>query len=523
MTKSKMRVVRTAGLAALAASALVLSACSGSPSSSAGGDGAVAADGGHLTVVTSARGWEGLDPAASAVSTYRVMLFSIYDPLFKLDEKGEVVPWLVKEASSSDDGLEWTFELQDGVKFHDGTDFNAEAVKINLDRQTDTEKRSGEGGNLPRGAMSTEVVDDLTVKILLDDPVESLTSALASSVVGLMASPSAIEKYGEDYGLHPVGTGPFVFDDTAHIVGQSAHATKNEDYWVDGQPKLDEITFKQMDSAASGLQALRSGEAQMLDNAGPMQVDAIAGDSDFTGVFQPPVTVSQLYMNTKKAPFDDIRARQAITLAIDQQDLIDNLFYGIGAPASSPIGSGSWAFPGWVESYPKPDVEAAKKLVDEIGGLSFTGLFANTSEGAELGAAIQSQLARAGIKMEVSTPDQATRISDTFGGKFELVQFAVMGSADPDVLFRPWFDPSGANPSGIDDAELHSLLMEARTTPGNDARAAIYAKAAERVAKLSPTAYLAEVPLYKILSSDLVGFSMPPADAPYMGEVAFKK
>jgi len=500
----------------LVAAALMLAGCSGG--SGSGAEETPTGDpvaGGETTIVVSGRSWAHLDVAVPAVTPIKPLLNAVYDGLLRLTPDGEIVPWLAASYEASDDRLSWTLELQPDVVFTDGTPFNAEAVKFNLERQIDPDQRAGEGGNLPRDITVT-AVDELTVLIGLTEPDESLPSALATTAVGLMASPTAVEKWGGEYGLHPVGTGPFMLE--SQVVGQEAKLVKNPDYWVKGLPYLDRVTYRALGSADSALQTLRSGGADVMDFVAPQQADAAKGDATLTLVERPALSVNEILLNTTKPPFDDVRARRALGYAIDQESLAKSLFFGYVNPTQSPIGSGSWAWSGeTVDGYPAFDLDEAKKLVEEIGGLSFSVKVSNTPDYLQQMAAVQAQLAKAGIEMEIDAVEPSQKIADVFSRNYEAGQFIIPGLPDPDNYVRPFFDSTaGANPSGLQDPDLDALFAQGRTTAGVDARAEIYKQAFERMAEVTPVVYLSDMPVMRLQNQRIQGIEYLTTDVFYL-------
>jgi peptide/nickel transport system substrate-binding protein len=507
--------VRLTATALVTAAALLLAGCSGSSATpAASGDGKPVA-GGDATFVISGRTWAHLDVAAPAVTPIKGLINTIYDGLLRMTPDGKIVPWLAKSYETSPDRLSWTFHLQEGVTFTDGTPFNAEAVKFNLERQVDPDQRAGEGGNLPQD-LTVEVVDEHTAVVKLSEPDEALPSALATTAVGLMASPTAVKKWGAEYGLHPVGAGPFMLD--SQVVGQQIKLVKNPDYWVKGQPYLDSVTYRALGSADSALQTLKSGGADVMDSVAPQQANAAKGDASLTLTRNPSLGVNLMMLNTTKPPFDDVRARRAVGYAIDQQTLSDSLFFGYFKPTESMIAEGSWASPGQkVDSYPSYDLDQAKKLVTEIGGLSFSFKVPNSSDWLQQAAASQAMLAKAGIDMKIDAVEPSKKIADFFSRNYEAIHFAVPGLPDPDNYVRPFFDSTaGANPSGLQDAELDALFAKGRTTAGEDARKDIYRQVAERMGETAAAVYVSDYPWMSLQNKRIHGVEFLPTGISYL-------
>jgi len=201
-----------------------------------------------------------LDPNLSSAYVDRQVMASIYDRLVDIDENGEIVPMLAESYEVSGDGLEYTFKLRQGVQFHDGEPFDAEAVKFNLERyQEEDSVRSTE----IEPVKSVEAVDDSTVRITLKRPFAPFLAVLTDRA-GIMVSPKAVEEGGGRVSKKPVGTGPFEF--VERVRGDHITVKKNPDYWRDGLPKLDEIVYNGIDDENVQYQNLQSGELDLIDS-----------------------------------------------------------------------------------------------------------------------------------------------------------------------------------------------------------------------------------------------------------------
>jgi peptide/nickel transport system substrate-binding protein len=255
-----------------------------------------------------------------------------------------------------------------------------------------------------------------------------------------------------------------------------------------------------------------------MDYVQPLQAKSVEGASDLTLIQAPATAVNEYILNTTTAPFDDVRARRALGYAIDQQELSDNLFLGFFKPVQSIMASGSWAYPGdEVSGYPAFDVDKAQELVDELGGLEFTLKTSNTPDFLQQAAAVQAQLARAGITMNIEPVEPSKKIADCFSRQYQACQFVVPGLPDPDGYARPFFDSSaGANPSGLEDAALDDLFAQGRTTVGQEDRKVIYDQVQARMAELVPAVFLSDVPPMRIQASDVSGVIYLPTDAFYL-------
>src|SRR5215212_2885793 len=199
-----------------------------------------------------------LDPNLSSAYVDRQVMASLYDKLIDLDQNGEIVPMLAKSYDVSDDGKIYTFHLREGVKFHDGTPFNAEAVKVNLDRyQQEDSVRSTEVEPIE----SVEVIDPMTVRVTMSEPFAPFLAVLTDRA-GIMASPKAIKESGGRISKDPVGTGPFKF--VERVRGDHITVEKNPDYWRDGYPKIDKIIYKGIEDENVQYQNRRGASLTLL-------------------------------------------------------------------------------------------------------------------------------------------------------------------------------------------------------------------------------------------------------------------
>ena len=262
---------------------------------------------------------------------------AIFDTLTYLDDKGGAQPKLALSWTHSDDFKTWTFKLRPGVKFHDGTPFNAEAVKANFDRQKDP-------ANKCRCAFyiafihDVQAPDELTVVYNLNDPAVNLPAILTiQSSNNVVQSPTAWKTKGDDYNRNPVGTGPYILK--SWTAGDRMVLEKNPDYWNKGHPYLDRIVLKPLPDAQSRFASLQSGEADIVwddeydaDNIQKAQKDPKMTVHTYVG------SGAAVYaFNTKVAPFDDVRVRQALVMAIDRKKMSQAITNGLSTAGQQPL------------------------------------------------------------------------------------------------------------------------------------------------------------------------------------------
>ncbi|SHJ98033.1 glutathione ABC transporter substrate-binding protein [Paramaledivibacter caminithermalis] len=338
--------------------------------------------------------------SGSATST---MYESLYD--YKLDMSLE--PVLATGYDVSEDGLEYTFYIREGVTFHDGTPLNAEAVKYNFDRVSNKEKNLKRRRNLLH-VVSTEVIDEYTLLVKLDAPFAPMLNRIASIKI---ISPAALEKYG-DKGIitNPVGTGPYVFEEWTP--GDKMVVRTNENYWREG-PKIDTLTFKPVTENGARIAMLQTGDADFIYPMPTEQVKAVEGDKNIE-VIEGPSTIARFtFLNMSKEIFSDVRVRQAINYAIDKKAYAKVVKSGYAVPLTSHVPSTITYHVAQPEY--EYNLEKAKKLMAEAGypnGFKTHIWAPNDTENMKGMQFISQQLSKIGIEVEVVPMEEGT-LSDS--------------------------------------------------------------------------------------------------------------
>jgi peptide/nickel transport system substrate-binding protein len=465
----------TAGLMVLAASG-----CSSSedPSDSSSSGGEPVA-GGELAIGLDSEP-ESLDPAADSGYASTQVKAQIFDALFLAGEDGSIEPNLVDSWEESSP-TEYVFTLRSGVTFTDGTPFNAEAVKTNLERIADPK-----GGSTWQDALSAvkniDVVDSETVKLTLSEPYAPLLSVLADQP-GYMVSPKTLQS-PDSVATEPVGTGPFELAEwqkNDHI-----ELVKNDDYWRDGEPHLDRVTFRPISDPTAKITDLLSGRIQAVDYVPAQLISRVQSEDSLQYKAGEPNYGATVYipLNPNKAPFDDVEVRQAVQVAIDRESIVKNVAFGAGTPSRAMLGSSSWAFD---DSLPELtyDVEQAKSL---LGGQQIDIELQVPPTYVQHAQVIKENLAAAGINAELVRMDWGQLIDNYYKGDFQAQVQDVLGltRSDPDGLLSGFFETSGSlNGTGAGSAEIDEMLDEARTIQDREKRKEIYADVLEQEAEQS--------------------------------------
>lgn len=474
-TTPHRRLLAVAAVGAVASA--LLAACGGS-----GGDDQQpsSAEGGTLTVAQSAD-IVTMDPAMHRTRITQTVVRNVFEALVNQDDALNPVPELATEWTQVD-ATTWRFTLREGVRFHNGEPFTAEAVKFSIERVLDPDQASPRASML---SMIDEVIveDDYTVVITTEQPAPTL---LASLSVNEIVPPAYVQEVGdEEFAKNPVGTGPFTF--VEWVPNERVVLAANDDYWG-GRPKIDQLVFKPIPEVSTRIAALRSGDVQI---AAEIPADLAASlDGDVRAVPVSGTRIFFLAMNVTMAPFDDLAVRVAVNQAIDRQLLVDSIYQGRARVLNQP------AFPemvGYHEGFTGYDYdpEAASAVLSD---LDMTIEIDVEEKDKILAEAVAGQLQAAGLDARVRVLEGQAFL-DAINGGSSLAYLSSWGVAegDADVIFaRHFWSPSRAESvfTGYENAELDVLIERGRSTADGDERERIYAEAIEIVMADAPWAPL---------------------------------
>jgi peptide/nickel transport system substrate-binding protein len=442
----------------------------------------------------------GIDPHVNRSSELGIPLTSVYDTLVFLDpESGGFVPGLAERWEMSDDGLVYTFYLRRDVRFHDGTAFDAEAVRFNLERVTSDELASQKARYMLGPYAGTEVVGEHTVRIRLSEPFAPLLDAL-SQVYLAMVSPTAAERWGHEYQLHQVGTGPYVFSE--YVPGDHLLLRSNLDYaWAPSvyeneRAVIPEIEFRFFADPPARLPALQTGEADIVGEIPPHQAAQLVEDPAFRIEAVPiPGASLMFFLNTTRPPLDDLKVRQALLYGTDREAVIATVFHDTSPVAHGPLAAITFGYEPAVEAlYPFDPVRAAS-LLDQAGWTDSDGDQVRERDGQtltldaylmgwgympEVGQLLQAQWQQLGIEVNGRVVSFVEAMEIAAEGEHHLIPFNLSGS-DPDML-RQFFHSQGAsNWSKLNDPEIDAWLEDAARTSDQVERSQLYGEVQIRV------------------------------------------
>lgn len=347
--------------------------------------------------------------------------------LVRMDTKGLPEPWLATAWQYSADYTSLTFTLRKGVKFHDGTDFNATAAKYCLDLVRESTRPD------LKSVSSIDIVDDYTIRLNLSKYEPQMLTTMAFGRPGWIVSPTAIKANSKEWCmLHPVGTGPFKF--VSYQTDVSLKFEKFDGYWQKGKPYLDAVQYLMMADQTTGLMAFQAGDGQIIRNAQNKDAADLQASKKYV-IGQTPMQVAMLIPDGGHAnsPFANIKVRQAVAYAIDRQKISDTLGYGYTKPANQPFGSWSWAYNPAVVGYPY-DLTKAKQLLTEAGypsGLK-TKITYTSGGNNDIYVAEQGSLSGAGINVELVPASSVLMTQLSNSGWDGLIVGSVAGSVGSD-------------------------------------------------------------------------------------------
>src|SRR5262245_37612434 len=432
-----------------------------------------------------------LDPHLSVQFPERFVIYMICNTLVGLDRSFNVVPELARAWQVSPDGKRVTFQLQPGVKFHDGTDLTAEAVKWNLERILDPQTKSPQRSQLEPAVAAVSTPDPHTVVIELKKPFAPLLAALGERP-GFIVSPAAVKKQGESFGRSPVCTGPFRV--TEWVADSRVTLERFADYWEKGKPYLDKVVFQVVPDPTVRITMVRTGEVDIATDVDGKDVPGLAREPGLkVSELKPPARWTGLQWQVDKPPFNNKALRQAIAWAIDRTELKDVLLLGFGEPARGPVVPGLWWFNAGLKGL-GTDVEAAKKKLAEAGhGGGFRHKFSvsNTPQWIRQAELLQAQLQRIGVTLELDLVNPADQYALVVQKKINWTHTNWTQRADPNGLLYILYHSKGfANTTGYANPRVDELLDRAAAMYEPERRKPLYYEAEQLIVEDVPYVFL---------------------------------
>jgi peptide/nickel transport system substrate-binding protein len=441
----------------------------------------------------------GFDPHIHASSELGIPLRQVYDTLVYRDPTtGEFVPGLATNWTISDDGLEYTFTLREGVTFHDGTSFNAQSVASNLDRITDPATASQKAVYMLGPYLNYTIVDQYTIRITLSEPYSPLLDSLSQVYLG-MASPAAFNQYSNNrYQFHQVGTGPFTFEE--YVPGDHITLRRNPNYtWGPAfytpasDLSVDQIEFRFYEDAATRALAVENNEVQIMGELPPIDARVLTGNNEVQVM---PVTVPgqplQFLMNTTRFPTDNLLVRQALLYGANRNTIADTVFQRFSPVAWGPLSSNNPYYNSELTGAYATDTARAQALLaeagytdsDNNGYLDFSGIELTLDVIVppwglipEVAQMLQDQWRTLGLRVNLKgVPTRGGLLEEVESGEYNLVAYYSFGM-DASLLDQFYITDAPNNWFNYSNPDLDLLLANANREMDLAARRDLYAQA----------------------------------------------
>ena len=435
----------------------------------------------------------------------------MYETLVTTDENLKVVPGLAESWQFSSDGLKLTLNLRKGVKFHSGDAFTSADVKYTLQRILDEKTKALVRSNLI-SIKSVDTPDDNTAVLTLSEPNVSILTALSDPNTAILSASSSGKDLTDQKNAN--GTGPFKFK--SWEPNQQLSLVANKDYWDKGLPYLDEIDIRVIPDESSILAALRAGQVNFAVLSDPTVATLIKAGSGLTLQRVPSLAYNVLQLNSTHKPFDNQKVRQALSCAIDRQQVLDTAALGEGqvtGPNTIPLYAGNSAD---LPCY-KPDLDKAKQLLAAAGldkGFSFDVIAATQEPATAVNEAqnIAAQLSKLGITMNIKTMDLNTYVKAWLAADFDAAIALNGGRADPHLMFiRYWSSKGNLNKvAAYSDSTLDTLLAQGQKEVDPAKRVGIYQDLAKHLVDESPWIWLYNGFEYRAMQDNVQGYIATP-------------
>lgn len=421
---------------------------------------------GTLTVAleTDARGFDAVKGGVLGASAGSVSV-TIHDPLIKYDhDTGEYKPNLATSWSVSDDKTVWTFKLKQGVKFHDGSDFTAKDAADHMNRILDPQNKS-RSRSFITAIKEAKALDSHTVQYTLNHPWEPLLGNLsASNMIGLIPAHGNVE--ADKQNRSPVGTGPYIFDSWAG--GDRIVVRRNDNYHGDTKGTMDKIVFRILPDTQARYAALKAGEVDVIWTDRGNTIKAAQKDDSLNVITKSGKGAAITFFNASKPPLDDLRVRQALAHAWNQQVIINVTWKKTRPMARHTLGVDTKCDDGYLEYNP----EKAKALLADYGKpVKIDMIHTTTPRGREFGEILQQLYKQVGVELTLIPVDQNTLVKKVFTNDYQISGWRVSDAADVGPqLFALSYSKSSYNLTRLKSPELDKVALAMRTAPDKAAR-----------------------------------------------------
>lgn len=475
-------------------------------------------------VVGSSFDYPTLDPATNTTVGALIVHHQTYERLVRFDAQGNIVPELATSWTASDDGLRYTFELRQGVLFHDGTPFTADAVKASFDRLFAINQGPVNTFNV---VDEVNVLDEYTVEFVLESPYAAFLSLLAQMFGGQIVSPAAVaaNEVDGDYAQaffqnNVVGTGPYRL--VSWERGAQTVLERFDDYWGGwDHPHFQRIVLREVREVGSQRLLIQGGDIDLAEAVSLDDVPLLSSDPNLRVEVLSNPQVVYIHFHTGRGPLADQRVRQALSYAVDYEAMVDVGLRGFARRLQGPMPESIWGFDSSVEPYER-DVERARELLAEAGypdgGFTLRYMYIGLDWQRVVGEILQSNFAEVGVDVQldsvtVAAGRAARENPETSPDMF--IYYTTPRTTDPDsllfdVFHSDGFPPRGANWSWYQNAEVDEALSSARVSTDQDARSALYSQVQHQLNADAPALFLLTQDHVLVTRADLQGIEFIP-------------
>jgi len=486
-------------------------------------------DGGDLVYGIEAES-DGLNPTTNRFAIAGVeMGLAVFDPLTAFDEAGVAQPYLAESLTPNEDFSVWTIKLRAGIVFHDGTPLTSEAIKVHFEGILADPLTSLVPKQIFGSANPVTIVDDLTATVTMAGSVATFPAWLTAQF-GMIASPTWIAAAKEDAALNqePVGTGPFTID--SRQLNTQTKFVKNPDYWQEGLPHLDSVTFIIATDGQARNQNMQAGDLDMMHTTNPEHLNEYIEDDGFDEYIDELNEETFLMMNMTKPPFDDVRVRQALAYGLDRETVIELNDAGFGTIANGLFHPDN-LFYTEVDNFPQYDPAMAQSLIDEYctdvpaecdgGKITFEYKTTPSPDNDLFFQTVQELWSPLATISKIPV-EQAAFITEAAVGNYEMVLYRQFGALDPDYdgafIDQRSLGAISINWPRLDNDEIQALLLQQREEGDFETRKEIWGEITTKINEITPYIWINHTMwgiVAKLEVNGVVGFELPTGQTSY--------
>ncbi len=464
------------------------------------------------------------DPIKIGDATTSSVAYQVYEHLLRRNSDGTLGPGLAESYETDETGQVWTFHLRQGVKFHDGSDFNADVVKWHFERaKSDDSNFKNQFGLIE----TIETPDEYTVVFTLSGPSAAFADYAIMTNGGYIPSKKAFDEKGDQFAAEPVGTGPFKWG--SWVQGQRVELVRNDDWWGEG-PKLDKVIYRIIPEANTQVIELETGGVHLITRGSQDDLERLQEDGDFE------VKVSAAYrnrfysLNTARAPMDDILIRRAFNLALDMPTIVNAIASPLTVPTDSLVPMASWAYAGeGVLTALGYDPDMAEELIQEAGYVKNAdgkyekdgqplAVTVHSPDGRyfmdkEISEAAKHELEKIGFTVEIKVMEWGAFLDEVRAGDFQVAFLGWNQSSPEPSLFTSALAMTGCRDKdgSFSNAALDAVRVEAMVTPDIEDRKPLYAQAQQIVNDNAWYVWIGNEAIVWIYPKTVSGFNPTPA------------